>query len=261
MNRNNFDDDYRYNTDDRYGDVPQGYSEINYNAQQGQYGNSNQWSMPQSQYGYNNQWNMPQRNGGYDLGSREARLADLCRQHPDVRIATAKDGRFQLMFMGIFGLVFVIGGILVFIFTVQEGEVTKDFFAHAESVSGTLLSSHSRKVGKKHRTTVYDVTYAYRYNDMEYMGQETLSSSEARSLSVTEASSSGNNIIVYVDTRNPSSSRVYHGSGEPLYFILIFPVIGVAVVIWGIHEYQNCKKGKVAVYKRRGKTVFVNIGR
>lgn len=192
---------------------------------------------------------------------REARLADLCRQHPDVRIATAKDGRFQLMFMGIFGLVFVIGGILVFIFTVQEGEVTKDFFAHAESVSGTLLSSHSRKVGKKHRTTVYDVTYAYRYNDMEYMGQETLSSSEARSLSVTEASSSGNNIIVYVDTRNPSSSRVYHGSGEPLYFILIFPVIGVAVVIWGIHEYQNCKKGKVAVYKRRGKTVFVNIGR
>ena len=257
MNRNDFEDDYRYNTDDRYGDFSQSYSEINYDTPNQ---NGYQQQYVQNPNSFNQQWSRPQGDsyyGLYDNGSNK--FERLRKKYPDIRIATVQDGKVKLFGVVSLGILFIILGIAVFIVSYFQGEAEKDFFAHADTVSGTILSTHYRRTGRKHTRTVYDITFQYEYHGTDYIAEETLSDNNAKHLEVTSDSAVGRTVTVYVDSREPSSAKIFKGSGQPEYFVLIFPLVGVVVIIWGIVDYDNCKKGKIAIYRRGKKTVWTKI--
>ncbi len=256
MKRNNFDDDYRYNTDDRYGDFSQSYSEINYDTP-----NQNAYNQQyvQNPNGFDQQWSRPQGDSYYGLYDNGSKLERLRMRHPDIRMATVRDGQSRLAGMIAVGVLLMVIGIITFIVSYMQGEAEKDFLAHADTVSGTILSTHYRRTGRKHTRTVYDITFQYEYHGTDYIAEETLSDNNAKHLEVTSDSAVGRTVTVYVDSREPSSAKIFKGSGQPEYFVLIFPLVGVVVIIWGIVDYDNCKKGKIAIYRRGKKTVWTKI--
>ncbi len=244
MNRHDYDynyDDDRYRTDDRY--------------EQGRF-DGNGWQGLQ----YNGDFSP----GGYAqpepyVPGDQRIPVKLRKAHPDARIMTRGEGVKHLILMCILGVVFIAVGILVFIASIYSAERTHDFFDHAETVNGTVVSCTTKRTGSgRHKTTVYSVKYWYIYNSDSHRGSASLSRSEARSLDISTGSG-GKEITVYVDTRNPSSSKIIRNGEQPAYFLLLISVLGVFMIVIGIINCKWCAEGKMVKYNVGKKIVMTKI--
>lgn len=199
--------------------------------------------------------------GGSDsFVTNDPQLEEIRRSFPDARIADQNDAKSILKRHLFLGVVFVVFGIIAIIVSIYSDNITKDFFANAEEVDGIVINVYSHKTGGyKHRRTVYDVAYTYTYGDKDYYDKKTLSSSEASSLGVLTENSIGNTITVYVDARNPKSTRIVYSKGVSAYFPIIFCVVGIIIFISGFSDYKKCSKGKLVIYHRGRKTFYKRI--
>ena len=136
----------------------------------------------------------------------------------------------------------------------------RDFMAHSVEVSGTVTDVGSHMSGgAKYRTKVYDVRYTYTYKGIDYTGKETLSYTEASSLSIWSNDDRGKQVTVYVDERNPQYTYITQRSGIPKYYLLLFAVPGIICIYIGIDRFKCCKNGKMAVYLFKNKTEYVKL--
>lgn len=198
--------------------------------------------------------------GSGNFVNNDPQLEEILRSYPDARRADQNDAKSILRRNLFLGMVFVVFGIIAIILSVYSDNITKDFFAHAEEVDGVVINVYSHRTGSsKHRRTVYDVTYMYTYEDKDYYDKKTLSSSEASSLGVRTGNAVGNIITVYVDIRNPKSTRIIYSKGVSAYFPIIFCVVGIIIFISGFLDYKKCREGKLVIYHRGRKTYYKRL--
>ena len=197
-----------------------------------------------------------------DRAAYDPRLKEIKERFPDARRTGPEDAKSALRSYLILGMIFLIIGIMTFILSVSMGDKAKDFFSHAETVEGSVISVESRKVGSpKYKNTVYRVLYTYTYDNIDYHDSETISPYDAGRLGLSTGDVSGKSVTVYVDVRDPQTTRIVYTEGTPMYFLLIFCVIGIVLIVLGIKMYKRCKEGNAIVYHVGRYVKYLNTGK
>ena len=271
---NGYNQNGSFNTGSGYNSNGGSYdSNDGFNSYNGSFGSDNGFNQNGSfntGSGYNSNGGSYSSNDGFDpyngysgTGSsayEEPMLTEIRRKHPNARMASLQDGKSTLRKNLIISIVMIAFFTIGFIASMIDAEETKDFFAHAEDTAGSVISVSSRRTGrKKHRRTVYDVSYEYMYDGTNYYDSATISLDEADNLHLVSGGSVGDPITVYVDVRDPHSSRIVYSRGVPMYYLLLFDALGVIVIIAGIDNYKWCKKGKMIIYRSGKNTIMKKI--
>ena len=96
---------------------------------------------------------------------------------------------------------------------------------------------------------------------MDYHDSETISPYDAGRLGLSTGDVSGKSVTVYVDVRDPQTTRIVYTEGTPMYFLLIFCVIGIVLIVLGIKMYKRCKEGNAIVYHVGRYVKYLNTGK
>lgn len=173
---------------------------------------------------------------------------------------SGKDDVKGVLIPVILGIAFIIMGLAAFFLGLETQKKDNDFMEHSTYVIAEITDVYS-KHGSGDEGTRYYFMLKYTYSDVEYEQRSSyITEKELSSAGYSKNDVIGRTIKVYIDKRNPSSVRLKKPQkGFGLYLVLIFPLIGVILLLWAIKFGSDIKKGKYMVYKRPGHVFYKKI--
>lgn len=187
----------------------------------------------------------------------EKMLARYRKKDPDARVSDLKDGLNILIVLGAIGLFFVAAGIIGFCISALSVIGEKSFFENAETISGIVMEAKKQSGDK---SSLFDVSYQYRFDDKNFKKNETISSDMANILSLNGSSEDkGKEVLVYVDSADPGHAQIEYQTRQPLYILFVICLIGVPFIIAGIRRFKECKNGRLIIYNTKSGKHMVRI--
>ncbi len=206
------------------------------------------------------------------------------------RVAKMSDALPVIIAFALLGISALVAGLILFSKSIDDAVVTGDFFNNADTVQGNVIYIQMKSVSAEagpegkdiisapekliaavtpdieemryHHSTskkkylVFDVSYSYAYNGEEYTSEKRLNSFDAGVLGISVLNHDLKEITVYVDRRDPSSSRIVRNIPVPNFAWLLLAAVGIVILILCAKIGVDTYNGKMEITIRGNNKVI-----